>query len=84
MSNSMDIPAFINESGQHLTWVDGFEITCSADHGAVCIKANEAGLRSPANLCLSLTRETARGAHIHLDEFNSLEPGSSGFIISKT
>lgn len=68
-----------------LTWVDGFEITCSKDHDAVLIKANAEGLRSLASICLTLAQDEApQGSHVHLDEYNALEDGSIELIIAKS
>ena len=46
--------------------------------------ANKAGLISLANHLLTLAQdEVEDGAHIHLDEHNSLEKDSVDFIIEK-
>jgi hypothetical protein len=67
-----------------LTWVDGFEITCSKDHEAFLIKANAEGLKSLASICLTLAQEDVpEGSHVYLDEYNSLEDGSAELIIAK-
>ena len=67
-----------------LTWVNGFEITCSKDHDAFLIKANAEGLKSLASICLTLAQgNVPQGAHVHLDEYNSLEDGSEEIIIAK-
>lgn len=67
-----------------LTWVDGFEITCSEDHDAFLIKANAEGLKSLASICLTLAQEEVpKNAHVHLDAYNSLEDGSVELIIAK-
>ena len=47
------------------------------------INANKEGLLSLANILTALSHETASGAHIHLDQYNSLEDGSTELIIAK-
>ncbi len=63
-------------------WEDGFEIkvTLQEQEGAVVLSANREGLRSLANILLTLADKNP-GAHIHLDEYNSLEDGSYELII---
>ncbi|MBR2790974.1 MAG: hypothetical protein IKD70_10270 [Eggerthellaceae bacterium] len=63
-------------------WKDGFSISARVENGTVLVTANAAGLRSLANICQALADEP-RGAHIHLDEFNSLEDGSAELIIER-
>ena len=64
----------------NVIWEDGFSIRTRIEDGAIVVAGNAAGLRSLANICLALADEE-RGAHIHLDEFNSLEDGSAELII---
>ena len=66
----------------NVTWEEGFNISARVENGIVVVTANAAGLRSLANICLALAEEP-RGAHIHLDEFNSLEDGSAELIIER-
>ena len=66
-----------------LNWVDGFEIRVQADGGTALVSANREGLLSLANHLAALAEE-APGSHIHLDESNSLEAGSSELILEKT
>ena len=63
-------------------WEDGFEIkvTLQEQERAVVLSANREGLRSLANILLTLADKTP-GAHIHLEEDNSLEDGSYELII---
>ena len=63
-------------------WVDGFEIRVSIDTGAAVISANKEGLLSLARQLTALAEEPA-GSHIHYDENNSLEEGSTELIIEK-
>ena len=64
-------------------WVDGFKIEVNRVNNEVQIKANSEGLISLANHLRTLAESTTQGAHFHLDEFNSLEPGSVELIIEK-
>ena len=64
-------------------WNDGFEIRVQIENNAVVISANQEGLLSLANQLAALA-EAAPGSHIHLDEYNSLEDGSSEMIIERT
>lgn len=63
-------------------WEDGFEIkvTLQDQERAVVLSANREGLRSLANILLTLADKNP-GTHIHLDEYNSLEDGSYELII---
>ena len=48
------------------------------------IKANNSGLLSLARHLITLAQNNVPdGSHFHLDEYNSLETGSSDLIISK-
>lgn len=66
-----------------MKWVDGFQIRVRIQDGMPLISANREGLLSLANLLASLAEETP-GSHIHLDEYNSLEDGSTELTIEKT
>ena len=66
----------------NVTWEDGFAISARVEDGAITVSANAAGLRSLANICLTLADEEP-GAHIHLDECNSLEDESVELIIER-
>ena len=66
-----------------IEWVEGFKISVSVqDNKEVTISANKEGLLSLARQLKALA-EGAQGDHIHYDEYNSLEAGSSGMIIEK-
>ena len=66
-----------------IEWVEGFKISISVqDNKEVTISANKEGLLSLANQLKALA-EGEPGNHIHYDEYNSLETGSSGMIIEK-
>ncbi len=66
-------------------WKNDFTIKVrrGEDTDTVIIEANKEGLRSLADQ-LSALAEEAPGTHIHYDEYNSLEAGSSDLIIEKT
>ena len=84
MKISLDIPDYSPETGIVLKWEDDAEIKVSAENGEVLIEANVDGLTSLANHLLNLAQTAVpSGAHIHLDEYNSLEDGSSPLIIEK-
>jgi len=63
-------------------WEDGFEIRATVRDGEVTISANREGMVSLANILLDLAEERP-GAHVHLDEYNSLENGSCELIIER-
>lgn len=66
-----------------LRWEDNFSIAVRIDEdGTAVISANREGLMSLANLLHSLAAEPS-GAHVHLDEHNSLEDGSREVIIER-
>ena len=63
-----------------IEWVEGFEIKVVADNGEIVISANREGMLSLAKQLTALA-DGAPGDHIHYDEYNSLEEGSTGMII---
>lgn len=68
-----------------LKWKRGFKIKVEKNNNEVLISANKEGLISLANHLLTLSQdEIIEGAHIHLDEYNSLEENSLGIVIEKT
>lgn len=68
-----------------LKWERGFKIKVEKNNNEVLISANKEGLISLANHLLTLSQdEIIEGAHIHLDEYNSLEENSLGIVIEKT
>ena len=63
-----------------INWVNGFTIHVKIDEGGtVVISANKAGLLSLAGQLTALANEDP-GSHIHYDEYNSLEDGSTEMI----
>ncbi len=66
-----------------IKWEDEYMVRVSVDDGnTVLISANKEGLLSLAAQLKALAYEDA-GSHIHYDEHNSLEEGSSELIIEK-
>ena len=63
-----------------IEWVEGFEIVVDIFNNKVTISTNREGLLSLASQLKALA-EGAPGDHIHYDEHNSLEKGSSEMII---
>jgi hypothetical protein len=63
-------------------WVNGFEIRVKVVNGTTVILANREGMMSLAKQLLTLA-DGVPGDHIHYDEYNSLEPGSSEMIIER-
>lgn len=63
-------------------WKDGFEIKVKIENGATIISANREGLLSLAAQ-LSALANAENGDHIHYDEYNSLENGSTELIIER-
>ena len=63
-----------------LRWEDGFRIRTSVQNGEIVITANREGLISLARNINALAGQEP-GAHIHLDNYNSLEDGSVELII---
>ena len=63
-------------------WVDGFEIRVRNDGAAAVISANREGLLSLSKQLAALAEE-APGSHVHYDEYNSLEAGSTEIIVEK-
>lgn len=67
-----------------LEWVEGFEIAVSVQNDAVVVSANRQGLLSLARHLTTLADARQRGAHLHLDEHNSLDDGSCELLIERT
>lgn len=66
-----------------IEWENGFTIKVSVDNrGGVVIAANRQGLLSLAGQLTALA-DAEVGSHIHYDEHNSLEDGSTPMIIEK-
>ena len=65
-----------------LKWIDGYSIAVEKQNETILLKANREGLLSLAQLMTTLADE-APGAHIHLDQYNSLEDESLELIIER-
>lgn len=74
---------FDEDNEMTIQWQDGFSIHVRIDGDTAVISSNKEGLLSLAGQLRALAREQP-GAHIHYDEYNSLEDGSAGLIIEKT
>jgi len=84
----MEIQIKVNDynmqDGLKLNWTDNYKIEVNNNHGEIIISANEEGLLSLANHFLTLAQANVpTGTHIHLDEYNSLEEGSTEVVIQK-
>ena len=80
----LKIPKYHPEDGLKLEWETGFSIKVKQDDGTVILRANENGLLSLAKHLIMLANpEVPANIHIHFDDLNSLESGSSEFIIEK-
>ena len=65
-----------------IEWVEGFTISVNTHNQEVTISANKEGLLSLAGQLQALA-EGMPGDHIHYDDYNSLEKGSSELIIER-
>ena len=68
-----------------LTWEPDATISVTHnEYGETVVKANRDGLISLANHLLTLAQDSVpSGAHIHLDQYNSLEVGSAELILER-
>jgi hypothetical protein len=79
----IDVPVPADGGGLPLDWEHGFEIAVESS-GECVIRANKAGLVSLARILLTLALdEVEPGAHVHLDDMNSLEDGSAELVIER-
>ena len=65
-----------------INWEDGFRISVRCDGGAITLSANKEGMLSLANHLIALAGESP-GAHIHYDEYNSLEENLMELIFER-
>jgi len=63
-------------------WIDGFEIRTAVKSNNIVISANREGLLSLAKHLTALA-DGEPGDHVHYDEFDSLEEGSTEIIIER-
>ena len=67
-----------------LNWIDNFTISVTIQpDNTVLLSANKEGLLSLANHMIALAESETPCDHIHLDQYNSLEDGSTELIIEK-
>lgn len=84
MKIEIEIPKYESQSGIKYSWENGFEILVEQEIKTVSIIANKEGLISLANHLLNLAQDgIPKGFHLHFDENNSLEEGSSELIFFK-
>lgn len=84
MEIKLTIPEYTQDKGIQYHWENGFDIQTKVENGVINIIANKAGLLSLANHLLNLAQESVPpGYHLHFDDYNSLEDGSSELIIQK-
>lgn len=84
MEIKIEVPNYSENNGIKYNWENGFEIEIQNIDGVVKIIANKEGLKSLANHLLNLAQDDVPiGYHLHFDESNSLEDGSSELIIEK-
>ena len=67
----------------NVEWVDGSRIKVTIENDTVTISANRQGLLSLSRQLMDMADEE-NGAHIHYDEYNSLEDDSTEMIIEKS
>jgi len=81
----IEIPYYNPEKGIEYKWENGLVIQTSIENGCTKIIANREGLLSLANHLMNLAQENVpSGCHLHFDDYNSLEEGSSELIIQKS
>ena len=82
---SIEVPAYAQSYGIWSIWEEKSRIMVEVDDwGGVVIKANKDGLISLGRLFLTMAQdEYPIGSHVHSDENNSLEYGSTSLTIAK-
>ena len=65
-----------------IEWERNFSVKAGIRGGEVTLSANREGLLSLARIFSALAEEPP-GSHIHLDEHNSLEEGSTELIVER-
>ena len=84
MKHEIEIVKYDASKGLQLIWENNSVIEVQNEGNEVKISANNEGLLSLAKHLLTLAqKEVPIGAHIHFDEYNSLEEGSYDLIIEK-
>lgn len=81
---TIEIPTYSVVDGLRPNWVNNFEIHVTVDDSGVRVLANKEGLESLANHLLNLAQSNvSAGTHLHLDQSNGLNDGSSDLILEK-
>lgn len=84
MKQEVEIIQYDANKGIQFNWEENFVIEVKMEDSEIIISANNEGLISLARHLLTLAQnEVPVGAHIHLDEYNSLEEGSVDLIFEK-
>lgn len=84
MKQEVEIIQYDANKGIQFNWEENFVIEVKKEDSEIIISANNEGLISLARHLLTLAQnEVPVGAHIHLDEYNSLEEGSVDLIFEK-
>ncbi len=85
MDYTIQLPDYDPREGMHFVWEYGFRIDVRVDPaGVIILRANPEGLISLARHLLTLAHMPVHsGYHFHLDEGNSLEPGSREIVIER-
>lgn len=84
MKHEIEIPEYSIDKGIQKIWERGYTIETKVNDNVIIIRANESGLISLACQFLTLAQKnTPAGFHLHYDDNNSLENGSSELIIQK-
>jgi hypothetical protein len=82
MRQTIEFADYTLETGLRLSWDLGASITVTQDGNEILVSGNRPGLVTLARHLLTLAQPgVPQGAHMHLDEFNGLEPGSTELII---
>lgn len=82
------VPGYSSKNGFTFNWEPGFSVKCTTcDIEGILevrLEANKQGLISLARHLLELSQDSVpENYHIHLDEYGSLEEGSTELIIIK-
>lgn len=84
MDMKIKIPDYKPETGFQYVWEDNFEIKVQMTEHGMTILANTDGLISLARHFLNLAQDCfPPGYDLHLDDYNSLEEGSTELLIVK-
>ena len=84
MHVKIEIPDYDPVIGFKYKWEDCFKIETIVKNNEIIIKANKEGLVSLARHLLNLAQDAVpKDVHLHLDENNSLEDGSTDLVIVK-